>query len=160
MVEEVHEEAEVVPEHHEEEVVFSELELQVLENEKPAPTLIKQPKKDESRPVVKPKPPETRRPGKHQDRRDRRPPVETTTSTVAKIVKLSGSITVKDLAEKMGLRETEIIKRLFIKGIMATINQTLEIETAEMIATEFGYAFELVDPTEAEIIAEEAEDED
>ncbi|HEY9765172.1 MAG TPA: translation initiation factor IF-2, partial [Chroococcales cyanobacterium] len=159
-VEESHEEAEILPEHHEEEVVFSELELQVLENEKPAPTLIKQPKKDESRPVVKPKAPDIRRPGKHHDRRDRRAPSEGATATVSKLVKLSGSVTVKELAEKMGLRETEIIKRLFIKGIMATINQTLEIETAEMIATEFGYAFELVDPTEEEIIAEEAEDED
>jgi translation initiation factor IF-2 len=73
-------------------------------------------------------------------------------ATLTKHIKLSGSITVKELADKMGVKETEIIKRLFMKGIMATINQTLELETAEMIVTEMEYTFELVNPMEEEAV--------
>ena len=75
-----------------------------------------------------------------------------------KHIKLSGTITVKDLADKMGVRETEIIKRLFMKGIMATINQSLELETAEMIATELEYTVELVNPNDEEVVAENPAD--
>lgn len=141
----------------EEEIVFSDLELEVLENEKPQPVMIKQPKKDDSRFAKKPERPSTggrRTP----DRRDRRNEQKEATATLNKVVKLSGSITVKELAERMNIRETEIIKRLFMKGVMATINQTLDMETAEKIAQELGYQIEMVDPSETDII--EVEDED
>ncbi|MBM3269310.1 MAG: translation initiation factor IF-2, partial [Candidatus Sericytochromatia bacterium] len=63
------------------------------------------------------------------------------------IVRLSGSLTVKELAERMGVHEAEVIKRLFLKGIMATINQTVALETAEMIVEELGLKVEIYDPT-------------
>jgi translation initiation factor IF-2 len=85
-------------------------------------------------------------------RREDEEPVNEALAT--KHIKLSGSITVKDLADKMGVRETEIIKRLFMKGIMATINQSLELETAEMIATELEYTVELVNPNDEEVAVE------
>ncbi|MEB3284894.1 MAG: translation initiation factor IF-2 [Candidatus Sericytochromatia bacterium] len=61
-------------------------------------------------------------------------------------IDLVGSLTVKELADRMAVKETEIIKRLFVKGILATINQTIEKETAEMIAVEMGYEVNLIDP--------------
>ncbi|MNK76989.1 Translation initiation factor IF-2 [compost metagenome] len=75
-----------------------------------------------------------------------------------KVVKLSGSLTVKELADKMHVRETEIIKRLFMKGIMATINQTLELDVADTLAREMEYEVELVDPNAVEIAPVEAEE--
>ncbi|MDB5097663.1 MAG: translation initiation factor [Cyanobacteria bacterium RYN_339] len=68
-------------------------------------------------------------------------------------IELVGPLSVKELAEKMVAKETEIIKRLFLKGIMATINQTIEKETAEMIAVEMGYEVELIDPIQLALAA-------
>ncbi len=59
---------------------------------------------------------------------------------VPKILTLgSGTIAIQDLAALMHVSPTEIIKALFMKGKMVTINQTLEQATAEMVATELGF---------------------
>jgi translation initiation factor IF-2 len=50
---------------------------------------------------------------------------------------LSEGLTVHELAEQINVPETELIKSLFFKGIAANINQTLDIETAKMVAEEF-----------------------
>lgn len=63
------------------------------------------------------------------------------------IITLSGSISVHDLAEKLAVPETEVIKNLFFKGIAANINQILDIPTATMVAEEFEV---VVETTEAE----------
>ena len=52
---------------------------------------------------------------------------------------LTSSLTVKELSEKMMVSETEIIKRLFMKGIMRTVNQLVELEVARDVAAEMGY---------------------
>jgi translation initiation factor IF-2 len=90
--------------------------------------------------------------------RDRDRGGEAALATMPKVVKLSGSLTVKELAEKMHIRETEIIKRLFMKGIMATINQTLELDVADTLAREMEYEVELVDPNTTEIVSVETEE--
>lgn len=53
------------------------------------------------------------------------------------------SITVKELAEKLGRPGAELMKKLLILGIMATINHELDFDTAALIATEFGAEAEL-----------------
>ncbi|MBD2067132.1 translation initiation factor IF-2 [Leptolyngbya sp. FACHB-671] len=55
---------------------------------------------------------------------------------------LTGSLTVHDLAEELVVPETEIIKALFFKGIIANINQILDIPTATMVAEEMGVTVE------------------
>ncbi|HEY9721851.1 MAG TPA: translation initiation factor IF-2 [Oscillatoriaceae cyanobacterium] len=74
-------------------------------------------------------------------------------------IELVGALTVKELSEKMRVKETEVIKRLFMKGILATINQTIEKETAEMIAVEMGYEVTLIDPLAQMLQATEHEEE-
>jgi translation initiation factor IF-2 len=102
---------------------------------------------------------EAQREGKGGRRgRDRDRGGEAALATMPKVVKLSGSLTVKELADKMHIRETEIIKRLFMKGIMATINQTLELDVADTVAREMEYEVELVDPNAVEIAPVEAEE--
>ncbi|MDU0480163.1 translation initiation factor IF-2 [Staphylococcus chromogenes] len=51
-------------------------------------------------------------------------------------------ITVGELAEKLGVDSSEIIKKLFLLGIMANINQSLEIEALELVASDYGVELE------------------
>ena len=66
-------------------------------------------------------------------------------------IKVGESIAVKDLASKMSCTAVEVIKKLLLMGVMATINQEIDFDTAALVASEFGVnAEELppeVDPT-------------
>lgn len=53
------------------------------------------------------------------------------------------TIIVRDLSERLGKPSSEIIKKLFMLGIMATINQELDYDTANLVAGEFGIELEL-----------------
>ncbi len=54
-------------------------------------------------------------------------------------VEITEGMTVAVLASRLALSETEVIRTLFMKGIMANINQTLDVGTSKMVATELGY---------------------
>ncbi len=54
----------------------------------------------------------------------------------------SESLTVSELAKELGKEPSEIIKKLFMVGVMATINQELEKEAIELIAGEYGVEVE------------------
>ncbi len=73
--------------------------------------------------------------------RDRRHGQEEPLEKPTKIV-LRDNITVQDLAARLVAPETDIIRTLFLKGVMVNINQTLDIPTARMVATELGYEVE------------------
>lgn len=67
-----------------------------------------------------------------------------------KIIELTAQkLTVAELADKMKITSAEVIKALFMKGKASTINQVLDIETAEMVAQYLEY--EVLMPTEKEI---------
>lgn len=55
-----------------------------------------------------------------------------------KIIQIAGSITVDELANQLGLSVTTLIGELFKNGIMATINQRLDYETAQIMIDELG----------------------
>ncbi len=55
-----------------------------------------------------------------------------------KVIKIAGSITVDELASALGLSVTALIGGLFKNGIVATINQRLDFETAEIMIGELG----------------------
>ncbi len=52
------------------------------------------------------------------------------------------TIQVGELAKKMGVKASEVIKKLMEQGVMATMTQSLDYETAALIAEEFGYEVE------------------
>ena len=54
------------------------------------------------------------------------------------VVKIPDEITVGELASRMKKTATEVIKTLLKNGVMATINQTIDFDTAEFVATEMG----------------------
>lgn len=57
-----------------------------------------------------------------------------------KIIQVSGSITVDELASALGVSVTHLIGELFKNGIMATINQRLDFETAQIMTEELGFS--------------------
>lgn len=56
-----------------------------------------------------------------------------------KIIQVSGSITVDELASALGVSVTHLIGELFKNGVMATINQRLDFETAQIMTEELGF---------------------
>ncbi|MBO4312432.1 MAG: translation initiation factor IF-2, partial [Desulfovibrionaceae bacterium] len=73
-------------------------------------------------------------------------------------IRVEEGIRVADLAHQMGLKSGEIIKVLFGLGVMATINQTLDIDTAAVVASEFGYEVEKVGFVEEDYLEAAEED--
>ncbi len=71
------------------------------------------------------------------------------------------SITVKDLAEALKKTSTEVIKKLMGYGIMATLNQEVDFDTATIVAEEFGVKTEkAVVINEEDILFDDAEQDD
>ena len=70
-------------------------------------------------------------------------------------VNIPEHVTVKDLAIKMAEKSGDVIKSLMKMGMMATINETLDADTAELIVTEFGHKFkrENVEELEKDLIS-------
>lgn len=71
-------------------------------------------------------------------------------------------ITVGDLAKLLRMTATEVIKKLMSLGVMATVNEVIDYDTAEIVATEFGAKVEkeVVVTIEDQIIEEEVEDDE
>ena len=66
------------------------------------------------------------------------------TGPIVREVQLGESITVSDLAQQMSVKGAAVVKALFGLGIMATINQVLDRETAQLIVEELGHKVKLV----------------
>ena len=73
-------------------------------------------------------------------------------------VVLEDTITVQDLAYQMGKKATDVIMKLMNMGVMATINQDLDVDTATIIAEEFGATVEVKVSKEEELFADIEED--
>ncbi|MFH2098729.1 MAG: translation initiation factor IF-2 N-terminal domain-containing protein, partial [Pseudomonadota bacterium] len=63
----------------------------------------------------------------------------TTPKAIKRRIKVDEAIMVAELAKRMGIKSAELIKKLIGMGIMATVNQSLDYDTASLLATEFGY---------------------
>jgi len=68
----------------------------------------------------------------------------TTPKEIKRIVKISEVISAGELAKHLGVKSAEIIRKLMELGVMATINQMIDIDTATIIAAEYGYSVENV----------------
>ncbi len=80
---------------------------------------------------------------------------------IEKVVLTTETITVKDLSEKIGKPAAEIIKKLFILGIMATINQEIDYDTCSLIAADYGIDIELnIAKTAEDVLNESMEEAD
>lgn len=68
----------------------------------------------------------------------------TTPKAIKRRVKVSEAITVGELAKRMGVKAAEMVGRLMKQGMMLTLNQSLDIEEATLVANEFGFEVESV----------------
>ncbi len=97
--------------------------------------------------------------GKGKQKPEPKQEVPVVKETPSKITYEEG-ITVGELAEKLGKDASEIVKNLFMVGIMANINQSLNQEAIELICDEYGVEAELevvVDATDLETYFEDAD---
>jgi translation initiation factor IF-2 len=79
----------------------------------------------------------------------------TTPAEHKRVVRMGETIAVSDLAQKMGIKGKEVIKKLWALGMMGVnINQDIDLDTATLIATEFGYQIESTAFNEDEVIAD------
>lgn len=79
-----------------------------------------------------------------------------------KTIILPETLTIKELAEKMKMQPSAIVKKLFMQGKIVTINQEVDYETAESIALEFEYLCEKEEKIDviAELLKDEEDPED
>jgi translation initiation factor IF-2 len=92
-------------------------------------------------------------PGKEQKK------TEITTPRASKrVVRITEGVTVGDLGRNMGVKAGELIKKLMELGQMATLNQVLDLDTATLLAGEFGYSVENVAFDAEQVIEEQPEE--
>ncbi|MBE6182794.1 translation initiation factor IF-2 [Bacillus ginsengihumi] len=99
---------------------------------------------------------------KHQSKQQAAPVVQKKKELPEKIT-FTESLSVAELAKKLNLEPSEIIKKLFLLGVVATINQELDKDAIELIASEYGVEVEeevLVDTTDLGIYFTEDREED
>lgn len=91
----------------------------------------------------------------------RRPPLKpliTVPKPIKRKIRMGDTILVGELAKRMGVKAAEIIKKLMQNGVMSTINQAVDAETASSIASAYGYEVERLQPEEALLLQEEGEE--
>jgi translation initiation factor IF-2 len=84
----------------------------------------------------------------------------TTAKAIKRRIKVDEAIMLSELAKRMGIKASEIIKMLMGQGIMATVNQSIDYETACLVAAEFDYEVEKAAFEEDELIKIEQDDPD
>ncbi len=88
---------------------------------------------------------------KGSKKRGKERPVQTTRGTeitipkaIKRIIKISETISVGELAKRMGIKANDLIKSLMKMGMMVTINHPLDFDTAVILASEYSYEVENV----------------
>jgi len=102
--------------------------------------------------VYTPSAPRGRREAKR--RKDLRKTQITTPRAAYRVVKMSDQIQVGDLARQMSVKAADIIKKLMAQGMMATITQSLDVDTATLLAQEFGFGIESTVKTIEDILGD------
>jgi translation initiation factor IF-2 len=69
-------------------------------------------------------------------------PQLTTPKAIKRRIKVDDTIALSELAKRMGVKASEIIVKLMGMGVMATLNQVIDFDTAVLVATEFNFEIE------------------
>ena len=77
---------------------------------------------------------------------------------VIKEVIIPEIITVQELANRMAEKSAEVIKKLMSLGVMATINQPIDADTAQIVVEELGHKFKRISESDVELSLKGAED--
>lgn len=82
----------------------------------------------------------------------------TVAKAIKRRIKIDEAIVLADLAKRMGIKSNEIIKSMMAIGSMATVNQTIDFDTATLIAAEFNYEVERASFEEETLLKQETDD--
>lgn len=85
----------------------------------------------------------SRKKGKDRNAETRRTEI-TVPKAIKRIIKISETISVGELAKRMGIKANDLIKSLMKMGMMVTINHALDYETTAILTSEYGYEVENV----------------
>ena len=77
----------------------------------------------------------------------------TVPKAIKRRVKVGESITVGELAKRMGIKSSEVIKQLLSMGVMANINYPIDYDSAVLVASEFGFEVERAEVQEVDLLA-------
>jgi translation initiation factor IF-2 len=106
---------------------------------------------------------EVRRPGRRKGMKKVFKKVGKAELTVPKAikrrVKVGESITVGELAKRMGIKSSEVIKQLLSMGVMANINHPIDFDSAVIVASEFGFEVERAGVQEEDLLAFDTQEE-
>ena len=87
----------------------------------------------------------------------------TTPKAIKRRVKIDEAIELAELAKRMGIKANEMIAKLMGMGVMATVNQTIDFDTASLVAAEFDFEVEKAnfeEETLLNVVDEETESEE
>ncbi len=87
-------------------------------------------------------------------------PLITIPKAIKRRVKIDDTIALSDLAKRMGIKASEMIKKLMDLGVMATVNQIIDFDTAVLVAGEFDYELEKASFEEDVVLRVEEDDPD
>ncbi len=82
---------------------------------------------------------------------------QSTTEATKNIIEIPGIITVRDLAGKLQSSPIQVIKALMTNGVMANINQTVDYDTAAIVAAELGFEVALEEQEQEEVLDESSQ---
>ena len=74
---------------------------------------------------------------------------------MSQVIEIADQITVGALAEKLSLPATKVISELFKNGMMVTINEKIDLETAQIIADELGLEVEIISAKKVTNVSDE-----
>lgn len=98
---------------------------------------------------------------KHKKNNNQKPAPEQPKKEIPEKITYLEGITVGELADKMNIESSSIVKKLFLLGIMANINQSLDDETIELIADDYGVEVEkevVIDEEDLDIYFDDEEE--
>lgn len=84
----------------------------------------------------------------------------TTPKAIKRRIKIDEAIELAELAKRMGIKANEMIAKLMTLGVMATVNQTIDFDTAVLVATEFEFEVEKASFEEETLLHIEESDDD
>jgi translation initiation factor IF-2 len=87
-------------------------------------------------------------------RRDFKKTAVTEAKAIKKVIRVEEGISVSALSQSVGIKAGEIIKKLMSLGIMATVNQIIDVDTATLIADEYGFKIEHTAFKEEDVLVE------
>ena len=87
-------------------------------------------------------------------------PLITVPKAIKRRIKIDDAIALSDLAKRMGIKANEMIRKLMDLGVMVTVNQMIDFDTAALVAAEFEYELEKASFEEQSVLKVETDDPD